>query len=61
MRTVPHNNLAAGRAACVGRVSSNLPQPTKMVERADELIPPPPPPPPKKKKKNKPKNKNKTT
>jgi len=26
---VPHNNVAAGGATCVGRVSSNLPQPTK--------------------------------
>jgi len=43
-RAEPHNNLAEGRAACVGSVSSNLPQPTKMgqVERADKLIPPTP-------------------
>ena len=43
-RAVPHNNLAADRTICVGRVSSNLPQTTKMVERADKLNPPPPPP-----------------
>jgi len=41
-RALPPNNLAAGKATCVGRVSCNLPQPTKMVERADDLIPPHP-------------------